>query len=438
MSYLNKKSEPFDPKDEQIPAGALNNIRDATPRQIRGSGDVDVQQFGDRTVVRGRRDMTRREDSHIYYAKFVVLREFDDYLRCAPFYQPVDSTSHLWVPQGYDKDLEQATQVPTLVAKPNMLQKSVWNGKTVNYLGENLSVAFDGVTIGQRTVTDTGGAVQTQRISSPYVPGDVIVARRCVTGLQTSDGYPVFWQDENEAARQWVTDSVTGTPTQPARIFGGPVNVGAVGAAQIAKYETYWRFGGPTFNAYYLGGGDRCSGPATSMSLLSKGVYAFPFLVVRAMNLASLSVHFPTTTVGGKVWLGIYANDGTVLPGVSPGTLIADVGEVNANIGIVDTPININVAAYTLLWFVMQSNTTPPVITSRKTYDLWPLFTWAVPDRPIVGYYASPAAYGAMPASFNTFGTVSYIGPVTTLYGSGYTLATDNVPWIATLPGGYL
>lgn len=437
MSYLNKKSDPFNPRDDAIPAGALNNLREGVPRQLQGGDGIDVERLGDRYLIRDSRSVPTLQDSGTMYRQFVVRQEYDDYLLCAPFYQPTDNVTGLWVPQGYDKDLESGALVFVYVAKPPHLQKSIWNTKSLTVGGDTFTVNFDGVTIGKRTVTDTGGAAQTQQITSPYVVGDVITARRAVTGLTAPNGHPVFWTDENDAGRQWLTTGYTGAPLNNAALFAGPVGPQVLTSisSQTAKYESWWRMTQTGF--YYLAGGDRVSAVSTAQTMIADYLYALPYLVTRSGTIDTIAFQVAANVTGAKVRIGLYDITGDVDPYTVPNNLLFDSGDVTAdtNTGtLTEVTVSpaVSVTAYTIVWVVIHANGTPASIKMRPTFDLWAKDGQCPGgdgiDNPIVGWYANRASYGSLPSLWSSlpFGSSHFVPGV-----------FSKAPWLGVRMGSY-
>src|SRR6185295_15924685 len=131
----------------------------------------------------------------------------------APFDPPPNETTGWWDPQAYLSTLGADALVFTYVAKPTLLQKSYWNGRTISY-GSTVR-AYTHVSTGVRTSTEL--EVDTiETIQVPYFPGDIILAFRGVTGITATYENleeeiveePIFWIDGNFAARAWA---VTGS-----------------------------------------------------------------------------------------------------------------------------------------------------------------------------------------------------------------------------------
>lgn len=425
MSYLNKKSEPFKLED-QIPLGALNNLRDGMPRQVRGGAGISVEQMGDRLVVRDNRSPVVTPDHGNYAAQFVVRQEFDDYLLCVPFTQPA-AGSGWWEPQEYDSTLESGAVIYTYIAKPYILQKTPWHNKTVTANGEDFDIAYT-ATVGERELTDTSGNVYTQKIN-PYLSGEVIWARKGLTGLTAPNGLPIVWADENSAGRQWITDEVTASDpdTVPPGVYTGPVSTGTLVqlvnqiAGQQDKYETWWRSSYTT--SYYPAGGDKMSVPAVGYLFQTGTIYCLPFLIARTGTIDSIGV-YPANPAssGAKVRIGLYIGNVTSLGGLPnyPGALLFDSGEVDVDTYLTDNieavACDVDVEAYSIVWAVVATNATQPNLYARELTDLWPFWGYEKVRQPLVGLAVS-AAFAALLVNFSGYVTVDGINGVTHDYG---------------------
>lgn len=269
-------SKPNFRQGQQLGAKTLNAVKEIIPRLVIGSmGDINVNRFGDRISVGMAQDIPSIPESSLFRT-FVVREEFDDYLACEVYFQAEEP------PQMYDADLGDKLQidqygkdVTIYVAKPYLLQKTPWNGQTID--GQYYSYSE----MGKRTV---GGVEQT--IDS-YLPGELIVARYCPTGYMvtypevstlttppTSDGVrvneitnppvseppvpitvPIYWQDTNEGGRgfntgadaDFSTRGVLGTKNQIMPI--GTKYFGAIAIQEIDNgIGNYPVLGIPNFN----------------------------------------------------------------------------------------------------------------------------------------------------------------------------------------------
>lgn len=196
MPHLPEKPAPLKAGDEQISASQFNRGFQMVPRHVAGAGGTEVEYYGDRMMIRTPKSAPNLPDISAYIATLVVLEELNDCLKCAGFRTPVDGGG-LWTFQEYDATLEATADFVCYVAKPYILQKSPWNGQTLN------GTTYSAYTLpGERTATTGGDAVQ-ELIHPAYFPGDIIKAVKGVTGLYDPDGVLIIWQDENEAARRW-------------------------------------------------------------------------------------------------------------------------------------------------------------------------------------------------------------------------------------------
>lgn len=201
-----------------LPTGrTLNKLRTPLMRQIRGSGGVDVVAMGDRLLIRGPNGQLHTPSVENYVAKFAVVEEFDDYLKCAVARIPVDGDGE-FAAGVYDPALGADAVQFVYVAKPYLLQNAPWDGETV----DGLTYANDGV--GQRTATNGDGDV-TQSIEAPYMTGEVIFAVNGLTGLKDPANNQIVWTDINAAGRIWsATDLAGPIPGEPLYPPGTTVN----------------------------------------------------------------------------------------------------------------------------------------------------------------------------------------------------------------------
>ncbi len=138
MPFLDPKPNPFRRGDPAPGATDLNKIVQAVLRQIRGGGNTNVSDFGDRVVVHSDQTQTFPVPAN-YITQFVVLEEFDDMLKCVPFQQPISSgLPNTWIPQPYYQALELESQSIFYVAKPYTLQVTPWDRKFVTINGETV------------------------------------------------------------------------------------------------------------------------------------------------------------------------------------------------------------------------------------------------------------------------------------------------------------
>jgi hypothetical protein len=436
--YMNKKSEPFRLED-QIPLGALNNLREGMPRQIRGGRGTDVSQMGDRLTVRNHGESVVTPDIGIYTAPFVVLQELDDYLLCTPFTQPTQADGW-WIPQGYDSTLGTGATVFIYVAKPYLLQKSGWNGKTVTVGSDDLDIAFDGVTVGQRTVTDVDGVIQTQKIATPYVAGDVIWACMGVTGLTAPSGEPIVWMDRNDAARQWLTTEVDTGGSDPTSIIGGnyagPISVNAMlsvmqqSSSTRDKYQQWWRTHTDAISApwmsFYLGGEGRVAHPTTSAVIEAPFIIYLPIIITQPAIVKNIMAGVGVTSPGNHFRLGIYDNLAIDGWNHSPNNRLAQVEFETTAIGARHAAVDLTVEGNQLYWLA-YSGEVNLTMANREWGDLWAINgithsastinNWC----PIVGYLTERAAYGTLPADAST--ELPFLDQLTMF-------RTDNLPLI--------
>lgn len=205
MPILEEKPEPFRRQtpgrmtQPPLSAEALNKVRDLPPTQIRGGKGINVSDYGDRVSLARSGPVAGLPDVNNYVTQFVVLQEFPDYLLCVPFQPKTDSHGN-WIPQPYDKTLGQDSVAQLYVAKPYLLQKTPWGGKTVTINGVDTTYAYSS-DLDKRTATTNSGVVtETYR---PYAPGEVISAVALGDGLDGADSQLITWEDLNCGGRAW-------------------------------------------------------------------------------------------------------------------------------------------------------------------------------------------------------------------------------------------
>lgn len=138
-----------------------------------------------------------------------IIEEKDDYLIC----KGLD-------PNAIDPFGQHAPSVirTIKVVKPSLLQRTPWDGKTVNLIvgGVPTNVTFEytgiGVRIARATV-DSEEAEEVQRITMDYIPGDTLIAVK-IRKNDAVDGVDVYsarggrlsWVDLNMSGRCWAVE----------------------------------------------------------------------------------------------------------------------------------------------------------------------------------------------------------------------------------------
>ncbi len=155
---LKRVPNPIRPNQQKISAESLNDLRDAMTRQLTGDGTISVQKFGNRTTLVGKKEGGRCGCEGVLTQQMTVLQEFDDYLLCYPH-----GADQFVQPYNQDTDAQQPASQQIYVAKPNALQRTPFDGRTVNLgygtTGQN-SLTYDssnGPVV--RTVYLNGGTV---------------------------------------------------------------------------------------------------------------------------------------------------------------------------------------------------------------------------------------------------------------------------------------
>ena len=169
-----------------------------------------------RPIERGQARMPIRPIENPFPAKsefrlglYHIIAEKDDYLIC----------------RGYDPNAKELVAIHTpaafktiRVAKPSLLQRTPWDGETVELIvaGGTVEVTFeyDENAVGKRTAKATveGEAVEEiQRITMDYFKGDTITAvevreNHAVDGsdTDTESGVRLTWVDLNFSGRCWA------------------------------------------------------------------------------------------------------------------------------------------------------------------------------------------------------------------------------------------
>lgn len=145
---------------------------------------------------------------------YKVLEEKDDYLKCLGF-DPLAKNPFSEITPSAFRTIK--------VAKPPLLLKSPWDGKTVDIDGTDYTYEYTGVGVRTVTWTDSDGFDQEveERITPPYFDDDILVAievRKTLvqTGFVVNDekvedenDAPLHWVDLNVSGRHWAGDTGT-------------------------------------------------------------------------------------------------------------------------------------------------------------------------------------------------------------------------------------
>lgn len=238
---LQDKPEPFRRGQRLLSERALNALRDAIPRAIRGLG---ISRHGDRITINNPPRQTTPEISE-YLVQFVVIEEFHDYLIGFAIPRSIgpDGNYTLMDQDELEALVNQMTNLENTgpqiisVAKPYTLQREPLDNKAVEYdydedhlLRE--TYRYDENQVNVRTVE----RVKVPKVSSdeneeetldstrqliypPYIPGSVLTATRIATGGKGQDELPVDWLDMNESGRTWQEIKFV-HPQPPATIAG--------------------------------------------------------------------------------------------------------------------------------------------------------------------------------------------------------------------------
>lgn len=104
---------------------------------------------------------------------------------------------------------------------------------------------------------------------------------------------------------------------------------------------------------------------STTKIMTADTIYAYPFLVARAMTIDRLAVEVTTGASGKIIRLGIYAN-GTNL---YPGALVKDAGTVSATTAAVVAATISQALTKGLYWLVLVSDGTPTLRSMRPVWN---------------------------------------------------------------------
>ena len=228
------KPEPIRPGQFQLSARDLNWVITAVMRQLSGTGDTSVRMYGDRAVIDSNPVGPTRNDVGNYIAEYVVLEEFDDYLKCAVYRQENDGDD--WTQPVYDEERGQDEINIFYVAKPHNLQSSFWNGVTLEVDGDDYTIT---VADGVRTFTPvSSGTLFTDSLSPAYLAGEIIYAVGGVTGVRDENDNQIGWMDLNSAGRKWERAVSGGSGIDLHNQFGGVTTTSFNGVTDLyAPFE---------------------------------------------------------------------------------------------------------------------------------------------------------------------------------------------------------
>lgn len=222
MSELSQKPDEFY-EGQRLGAEDLNKLLRAIPRSITGDG-VNIKRYSDRLVV----DNNPLHSGEIPVIQtFVVLEEFDDYLKCISF-AFAQEVIHYSSTLGDELAGGVEDGAVVFVAKPNWFQKSMLDGLTAVVNGVETVYTYT-ENVGERTLSfsDPGQDDITETLTPSYYVGAIISAYAGPTGLNgQADGdndVPIYWTDLNEAGRRW-------TKLHPTQYFVWITNDGHTGA----------------------------------------------------------------------------------------------------------------------------------------------------------------------------------------------------------------
>lgn len=369
--------------EAQVSAGDLNEVVDASIRQVTGDGPLNVRKFGNRIAISYDGNQIIPPNN---LQPCVVLEEFDDYLVCAPI--EMQSTN-----LAYDitKNASTPEDERMYVAKPYLLQKTPWNNKTAG----GFTFVYPG-TIGRRTANGV-----TQNITPNYYVGDIILATCLATGYSFPN--PDF-DEEDEDSQEFIPVVWTDTNTG-GRVFSALNSAGPTGTNITNPWTRYRQIGamrssssgvdghGVSFAvnvaftdlwpACMLNGG----GFLTPSTTLGGVLYAMPFIWHKDKVITHLAVCRSGAAFGTTIEGGLYANISGTEDYYYPGSRLAggvinnplmqtDIPTATGNVRYWVLPIDVSVDAGKVYWFVLWTpiNMTD-VLSTPETYlsPIWGL-----------------------------------------------------------------
>lgn len=179
--------------------------------------------------------------------QYRVLEERDDYLICTGFDPNAKNPLSEVTPSAFRSGHF------LKIAKPWELQRTLWDGQTVEIGGVEYTYEYSDSEKGVRTATDEDGNEEEQRIDSPYllegyetfITAAEIRKSAAVDGMDNvtdDDGTRLRWMDLNVAGRHWKSASdgsidVTGEITGPFTIVEYDATSGEIVSTFYRKYR---------------------------------------------------------------------------------------------------------------------------------------------------------------------------------------------------------
>lgn len=262
-----------------------------------------VSRFGSRLSVRA--DPEPNPDIPVL-RHAVVIWEFDDYLLCGPYnftgktplsYDPnlgsdnvIDSNGNLVSdPIGVD---------PTLfyVAKPVLLQKTPWDGRTVDIYGDEGTYTYSST--GKRKLAINSDTFN-QEITAPYFTGEPLTAEYGPTGYAKDDTQQIdivdpdsgeiisitqhfdrfiVWTDINTGGRNWGGEGVAASSDLIVRASDGTSRVSGVSILEFDSPDLW-----------------TITNPSKGIARVTTNGYTGTFAVVTGCSGTTL--HYATITI---------------------------------------------------------------------------------------------------------------------------------------------
>ena len=132
-------------------------------------------------------------------------------------------------------------------------------------------------------------------------------------------------------------------------------------------------------------------------------MYAIPFIISREITISEWAIEIATAASGKKIKLVLYANGSNLYPG----TLIKELGEIDASSGGVKTITNSTAFTPGVYWVVIWSDGTPTIRAVVQTYLLPILGYSAVGSNGYPNtYYYKDYTYGSAPDPYPSGATL--------------------------------
>lgn len=155
-------------------------------KSIIGGKGVNIRTVNNKLVVELTENRSNPYPAKV--ARFRVKSEHDDYLICRAFSPAVGESG-----------IEVEGTVDINIAKPYILRRTPFDGKTITYQSQEVSYSYTGSN--RRTAT-SDDEEEAQVIVPEYFADDEILAVCGICGL--TGQADIFWEDLNTAGRMWA------------------------------------------------------------------------------------------------------------------------------------------------------------------------------------------------------------------------------------------